>query len=202
MKPHIYRIALLLMAVTLQPVHSQEPAPAPKPAGEKPPAAAPAPAPSAPQSLRAPVKLNVVVSRYQNDKKLSSLPYSISVNPNNVRTSVRMGAQVPYPTSTASEGKPVPGYSYREVGISIDAQVSVHEPGVYRVDLSVADTSISTGNQAQGAPAIGGMPIFKNFSIANNTVILKDGQTTQLTSAADPISGETMRVDVTLAVPK
>jgi hypothetical protein len=33
-------------------------------------------------------------------------------------------------------------------------------------------------------------------------VILKDGQTTHVTSAADPISGETMRVDVTLTVSK
>jgi hypothetical protein len=96
----------------------------------------------------------------------------------------------------------VPGYSYRDVGISIDARVSFHEPGVYRVDLNVGDSSISTGTQPQGAPAVGGVPVIKNFSITNNTVILKDGQMTQLTSAADPITGETMRVDVTLTVSK
>jgi hypothetical protein len=94
------------------------------------------------------------------------------------------------------------GISYRDVGVRIDAQATMQEPGVYRVDLTVEDTSISTSSQVQGAPAIGGVPIFKNFSIGNNTVLLKDGQTTQLTSAADPISGETMRVDVTLAVAK
>lgn len=187
MKLHFYGIALLLLVVTLQPaVRGQEPVPGP----------------SAQPSLRPPIKLNVVVSRYQNDKKLSSLPYSISVSSNSTRASMRMGAQVPYPTAPASEGKPAPGYSYRDVGISIDAQVSIHEPGLYRVDLSVADTSIATGNQVQGAPAISGVPVFKNFSIGSNTVVLKDGQTTQLTSAADPISGETMRIDVTLTVAK
>ncbi len=32
--------------------------------------------------------------------------------------------------------------------------------------------------------------------------MLRDGQTTQLTTAADPITGEIMRVDVTLTVIK
>jgi hypothetical protein len=113
-----------------------------------------------------------------------------------------MGAQVPYPTSTASEGKPVPGYAYRDVGVRIDASAYQHEPGVYQVEVTVEDTSISTGNQVQGATAIAGIPIFKNLVIANNSVLLKDGQTTQLSSAADPISGETMRVDVTLSAAK
>ena len=210
MKPDACPIFALLLVLTLQPaVAGQEPPAAPKPvpapalpAPPSPPAAPlpvspPAP-PSAQTPLRAPVRLNVVVSKYQNDKKLSSLPYSISVNTNNVRASMRMGAQIPCPTSTASEGKPVPGYSYRDVGVRIDASAYPHEPGVYRVDVTVEDTSISTGNQVQGATAFAGVPIFKNFVIANNTVLLKDGQTTQLSSAADPISGETMRVDITL----
>ena len=79
-----------------------------------------------------PLKLNVVVSRYQNDKKVSSLPYSISANATGnlrERVSMRTGAQVPYATTTASEGKPVPGYSYRDVGISLDAVISLHEAG-------------------------------------------------------------------------
>ena len=197
---HLYPLSLLLVAVTATlPVRAQEPAPAPKPTAEK-----PATTPQAAQQPRGPIvplKLNVVVSKYMNDKKLSSLPYSISVNSNNNRVSMRMGAQVPYSTSTVSEGKPVPGYSYRDVGVRIDATASIYEPGIYRVDLTVEDTSISTSNQVQGAPSISGVPIFKNFS-AFNTVMLKDGQTTQLTTAADPISGETMRVDVTLTVVK
>ena len=203
MKPHFSIIGVVLVALTLQTsARAQEPAPAPKPGTEKP-APVPAPAPAAPQRIQTmvPLRVNVVISKYQNDKKLSSLPYSISVNSNNQRVSMRMGAQVPYATSTASEGKPVPGYSYRDVGVRIDAQASIHEPGIYRLDLTVEDTSISTSNQIQGAPSIAAVPIFKNFS-AQNTVMLKDGQTTQLMTAADPITGETMRIDVTLTVAK
>jgi hypothetical protein len=36
----------------------------------------------------------------------------------------------------------------------------------------------------------------------SNTLLLKDGQSAQLTSAADKISGEVLKVDVTLTVVK
>ena len=201
MKPHLYAISLMLVALTLPfTLYAQDPAPVPKPAEKPSPAPQPA-MPSPPRGPAVPLKLNVVISKYQNDKKLSSLPYSLSLNSNGNIIRLRMGAQVPYATSTVSEGKPVPGYSYRDVGVSIDASVGVSEPGVYRIDLTVEDTSISTSSQVQGAPSITGVPIFKTFR-TSNAVMLRDGQTTQLTTAADPISGDTMRVDVTLNLVK
>jgi hypothetical protein len=75
------------------------------------------------------------------------------------------------------------------------------EPGQFKMDISVADTTLSSSNQIQGAPTIPGVPIFRTFN-TGGTVFLRDGQTTQLTTAADPITGETMRVDVTLTVVK
>jgi hypothetical protein len=194
-KQFLYTIIGVALVVPALARADQAPNPLPKP-----PAPAPAPSPES-RGPVVPLKLTVLVSKYQNDKKVSSLPYSLSLNSNGVRMSMRMGAQVPYATSTASEGKPVPGYNYRDVGISIDAFAIIHEPGMYRVDLTVDDTSITTNNQVQGAPSITGVPVFRNFR-AGNSVLLRDGQTTQMISAADPISGETMRVDVTLAVAK
>ena len=69
------------------------------------------------------------------------------------------------------------------------------EPGLYKMDINVSDTSVSSSSQIQGAPAITGVPMFRNFS-TGGTVMLRDGQTTQLTTAGDPITGEIMRVDV------
>ena len=45
------------------------------------------------------------------------------------------------------------------------------------------------------------MPAFRSFK-SNFTVLLRDGQTTQYTSAVDPVSGEVMKIDVTLNVIK
>ena len=55
------------------------------------------PAPPAPKAALAavtPLKVSVVVSRFQGEKKLSSLPYTLSVNAGS-RGTLRMGAKVP-----------------------------------------------------------------------------------------------------------
>ena len=45
------------------------------------------------------------------------------------------------------------------------------------------------------------MPAFRNFT-SNFNILLKDGQTAQYASATDPVSGETLKVDVTINVLK
>src|SRR5918999_1395688 len=119
------------------PIHAaaQEPA---KQAAEKL-AAVPAPPPRNP----VPLKLNVIVSKYQGDKKTSSLPYSISLNSNNSIVRLRMGADVPYATGTASaDGKPAPAYAYRTVGLNIEATAAAQqEGGLFRLEITVGDSS-------------------------------------------------------------
>ncbi len=50
--------------------------------------------------LSAPLQVQVVISRYQGDKKVSTLPYSLSVEPGR-KTSLRMGAEVPVTMTTS-----------------------------------------------------------------------------------------------------
>jgi hypothetical protein len=158
--------------------------------------------PAPPKNPQTPLTLQITISRYQGEKKISSLPYTLSVSVGGPRVNFRAGAQVPYATTAVNDGVKTPSYSYRDVGIGIDVigQVLV-EPGLYKMDVHVNDSSISSSNQIQGAPTITGVPIFRNFS-TNGSVLLRDGQTRQLTTASDPITGETMRVDVTLSVVK
>ena len=149
-----------------------------------------------------PLRLLVTISRLQGDKKISSLPYSLSVSANGPRVVFTIGAEVPYATAPVGDTAKTPAYSYRSVGIeiSVSGQMIV-EPGLHRMDISVQDSTLSSNTQVQGAPAIAGVPIFRRFS-TGGTVVLRDGQTTQLTAAADPITGETMRVDVGLTAVK
>jgi hypothetical protein len=187
----------MALAVQLVP-RAQEPAPVTKPVAEK---AVGAAVKSGSTSI-IPLKVQFVISRYQGDKKISSVPYSLSVNIGGPRAGLRMGAQVPYATTQVTDGVKIPAYSYRDVGVGIDVtnQTSI-EPGLYKLDVIVEDTSISSSSQVQGAPAISAVPVFRTFRV-NNSIVLKEGQTTQLTTAADPISGDVMRVDVTLTVVK
>jgi hypothetical protein len=174
---------------------AQEPASPPKPAAEK-------PASGTAKSGITPTRLQFVIARYQGEKKLSSVPYSLLVNIGGPRAGLRLGAQVPYATTQTTDGVKTPSYNYRDVGIGIDVSNQTYiEPGLYKFDVVIEDTSISSNSQVQGAPAISAVPVFRTFR-TNSSILLKDGQTGQLTTAADPIGGEVMRVDVTLTVLK
>lgn len=158
-----------------------------------------------PPSVRADTtaaRLLITISRYQGDKKISSLPYSLAIGIPGARVDFNMGAQVPYATSSSTDTAKTPAYSYRNVGISIRVSgQAVLETGLYKMEIQVEDNNLSSSNQIQGAPTISGVPMFRTFS-TGGTMVLRDGQPSQLTTAADPITGELMRVDVTLNVLK
>ena len=156
-----------------------------------------------------PLRVNLVVSRYQGEKKVSSLPYTLSVVANdNDKTSLRMGVDVPIPTTVISApaegGKvsaPMTSYNYRSIGTNIDCAARTIEEGVYKLDLAVEDSSVFLAEKPvtgmQGVPA----PSVRRFTSSFN-LLLRDGQTVQHTTATDPVSGEVLRVEVTLTVLK
>ena len=151
-----------------------------------------------------PLRVQLVVSRYQGEKKLSSTPYTLSVVANdNDTTSMRMGVDVPVPRTIIKEegASPQTSYSYRSVGTNIDCQARTLEGGLFKLDLGVSDTSVFVPDKQGNAvsTSVSGVPAFRSFTSTFN-VVLKDGQTTQHTAATDPVSGEVLRVDVTLTV--
>ena len=68
----------------------------------------------------------------------------------------------------------------------------------FRLTLEIEDSSVYPDDQPR---ALKGVPMFRSFKLSN-TLLLRDGQSTQLASAADKVSGEVLKVDVTLAVVK
>jgi Bacterial type II and III secretion system protein len=165
------------------------------------------PASKAPASTQ--LRVQVVLSKYQGDKKVSSLPYTLSVNSERgSRASLRMGAQVPIVASTqnlSSDGKSLTPQlqtvNYRDVGTNIDCQAYPVDPdGRYKLDISFEDSSVYTV-EGQNAMRPGDHPSFRSFR-SSNTLLLKDGQTTQFTTATDKVNGEVMKADVTLTVVK
>jgi hypothetical protein len=160
-----------------------------------------------------PLKVQLVVSRMQGTKQVSSLPYTLSVVANdNDKTSLRMGVEVPIPQTVfggAAKGGevsvPQVSYTYRSMGTNIDCSARTLEDGVFKLDLAVEDASVFvtdkegpvTTNRTPGLP----MPSFRKFASTFN-LLLKDGQTAQHTTATDPVSGEVLRIEVTLSVVK
>jgi len=160
------------------------------------------PQPAAAADARQSLKVQVVLSRYQGEKKVSSLPYTLTVTPNDRPTSLRMGAQVPVANTTFQEaGKaPVQSFSYREVGTSIDCAAHTLEGGRYSVRLTVEDSSVYPDDTSATVPPTG-HPSFRSFR-SDQMIVLADGQSAQYTTATDKVTGEVVKVDVTLTVLK
>jgi hypothetical protein len=150
-----------------------------------------------------PLKVDLVVSRNSGEKKVSSLPYSLWVTANDTRnrTSLRMGVQVPVASTRVPEkdAPPPPAFTYRDVGTNIDCTAQTVADGRFNVQIMVNDSSIQF--DAKDSKAVPGLPTFRNFQ-SSFALLLRDGQTATYTSATDPLSGETLKVDVTLTVLK
>ena len=175
------------------------------------PAATPAQAtPAAPPAAKAPVllKVQIVMSRHQGDKTISNQPYTLTATADGPRANLRMGIQMPVASATftpnsggtpSTEAKPLVSYNYRDVGTSIDCSARTLDGGRYLLDISLEDSWVSAEDPNS---AVKGLPQFRSFRVSNETAILRDGQTTQLTTAADKANGETIRIDVTMNVIK
>ena len=193
----------VIAAVLAVPLSAQDPPPSPPP-GQSDAAKRPAPIP---------LKVTVVLSRFQGEKRISNMPYVLGVTASGwgagPKTALRMGVEVPVAqTRITSEGKPGPvsSYSYRDVGTNIDCGATFEEsrPGIFQLALTVSDSSLGIDTPkpgGAGSPVVPDLPSFRNFN-SSFTALLRDGQTMQYTSATDPVSGEVMKIDVTVNVMK
>jgi len=152
-----------------------------------------------------PLKLQIVFSEYDGEKKVSSMPYSLSADDreqSNVR--LRMGIKIPlvFPING------VPSVQYLDVGTGIDCRVKRLDDGRFSLSLNVRRTSVqlpegfSSGKDAAFvAGEQSGRPVLRDFSV-ELVVFLRDGESRQSTVGTDPLSGHQVKVDVTLNVVK
>ena len=158
-----------------------------------------------------PIEVEIVISRFQGEKKVSSLPYSVSVNAQEAAirptTRLRMGGRVPVPVMSPAlgpDGKPIVGITgggpvhYEDIGTTVESNARPLWDGRYDIYIAISDSAVAPTPPAavSGAP-----PVIRTF-VSNNNVVLRDGQTRQFTAATDRITGEVVKVDVTLRVLK
>src|SRR5262245_17562698 len=177
------------------------------------------PAPAAPARpvgrQLVPVEVQVVIAKFQNDKRVSSIPYVLALNAvvgglignNTERTQLTIGSEVPVPTTTftpVGDGKtaqPLRSYNYRNYGTVMSASAVTAEAGQFEVELQIDESSVGTNAaDGRGGPLVD-MPVFKSFK-ARNRILLRPGVMRQFTAATDRISGETVRIEVTLTAVK
>lgn len=149
-----------------------------------------------------PLEIEVVISRYQGDKKIASVPYLLAVNAEGGEAKLRMGSDVPvYSTAINPQAKEaVRSYNYRSIGTTITSSARTAPENRFELNLYVEDSSVYTGTE-KSVPGGEGLPVFRSFN-STNTLLLRDGQTRQYTAAVDRVSGEVVKVDVTLRIAK
>ena len=160
---------------------------------------------SAQEKSLVPLKLDVVISRQAGDKKISSMPYSLWLTANSPerQASLRLGVQVPVPTTMTPQAKegeksePFQSFTYRDIGTNIDATAASAAEGRYTVGITLTDSGLNS----KGEPTSRTPPMLRNFT-SRFFLLLRDGQTATYMSATDPVTGETLKVDVTLSVLK
>jgi hypothetical protein len=150
------------------------------------------PAPRAP----VPVRLQVVFERFQGEKRLSSEPYTMSLNANDRPGRIRMGVTVPMRMDRVND-REVPGnVVYRDVGNAADCTVRSADADRYKVDCTFEQSSIASTN----GPAVAlAPPLLRNFR-SESGVLLRSKETAQFTVGTDPVSGERLQVSLTLLV--
>jgi hypothetical protein len=86
-----------------------------------------------------PLKLQVVFSRYQGEKKIGSLPYTLTHNANGELRRMRMGVDVPL----KYEGPEAQGnVVFKSVGANVDCNVSSLDAGRFKVWCSLEQSSV------------------------------------------------------------
>ena len=201
-------ILAVALALDVAPALAQNTAPPAAPA-------APVARPARPDwsSAVVPLEVQIVISRWQGDRKVANLPYTLSVNatdpavPGDPRGSdlarLRIGGEVPIlPFVAGSQPGPGAPVQYKPIGTNIDCRALFLDGGRFRLQIDIEDSSVYFDERAQpGSVASSSTPAFRSFKLSN-IAILRDGQTTQFTSAADKVSGEIVKVDLTLKVVK
>jgi glucose/arabinose dehydrogenase len=207
-------LAPLVLALSLAAVgRAQETAPeSPKPAAAPAAASEARPTPRGVTPPSATLQVQIVISRFLGDRKVASLPYGFFVQAVPVgvgareRVRMRMGIDTPVPkTAVVGDAKGSVGTTevqYRNVGTNIDCWVYDLGDGRYQVNSNVENSSALVGSEAGSGPATAsGPPLFRRFDAFINP-ILRPGQTLQAMASTDPVTGEVVKIDVTISVVK
>jgi hypothetical protein len=157
------------------------------------------------------LKVQVVISEYEGERKISSLPYTFFLTDDNLRV-IRMGLRVPvlvggaFPGADPTKPQPQPQFQYMEVGTNIDCKARSIEGGRFRLDLSVDRSSLYSAASGKkptdwgpGDPPLSSQPIVRQAKMSSIFPI-RDGETVQAAMSTDPVSGRVLKVDVTANV--
>lgn len=157
-----------------------------------------------------PLRLQIVISRFQGEKRVSSMPYELSLRSGAGNATLALGARIPVPNTAfpvkdpadpTNAAGPFTTYSYENVGININCNATALENGGFDLFIEVNESSAVTDVSELKAITGGNRPVFRSYQ-SENRLFMRDGETSQFTAATDRVTGEIVRVEVKLMVLK
>ncbi len=160
-----------------------------------------------------PVKVQIVFTEFEGDKKVKSLPYTLYINAPDAPewhsssfVKLRVGSRVPVYT-----GGTTGSMTYLDVGTNIDARAAYSVDGRLLLQLNVerswveGDVSVpvakSEGSASETSSGHFREPIIRNFR-SELDLKLREGQSVESTMATDPISAKVLKVDISFTIVK
>jgi hypothetical protein len=151
-----------------------------------------------------PVKVQIVFTEFDGDKKVSSMPYAFTVITDeklggNYSTRLRTGIRVPIETDGKDQKT-----TYMDIGSNIDCGIRTEDDGRFHLYLIFDRSALYPNKSSEGERLVanpGSQPLVRQFRTDEN-LILKDGQTSESLLSTDPMNGHTFRVSVTINVQK
>ena len=151
-----------------------------------------------------PIKVQIVFTEFDGDKKISSMPYSFVVVADEkiggyYSTTLRTGVRVPIELDSKEQK-----ITYLDIGSNIDCGIRTEDDGRFHLYLTFDRSALYPNKSTEGERLVanpGGQPLVRQFRASEN-LILKDGQTSESLLSTDPHSGHTLRVSVTINVQK
>jgi hypothetical protein len=194
--------ALVLCLLPVLPLAAQEPPPAEAPTPKTP---SRVDAAARPRILHVPLRVLITIARFEGEKKVSSLPFTLIVNAGQPgKTSLRMGIEMPVRVASFGfpdkdpKSAPATSYQYRNVGTNLDCHAEALEDGRFNLDIDVEQSSVGTTADKLTAVAAD-LPFFRTFKTGFKA-LLRDGQTATHVAATDSVSGETVKIEVGITV--
>jgi hypothetical protein len=140
-----------------------------------------------------PLKVQVTLSRYDGEKKISSLPFTLWVDANDGSvTSLNLASSVPV-TDTAGN---IQG---RNLGTQMTCSATSLDESRFKLSITISDSSLTPGRDK--TDRAGSMPIQQSIQL-NNYLIVREGQVAQVVAATDKVTGEVTKIDITVSVLK
>ena len=159
-----------------------------------------------------PVKVQVVFTEFEGDKKVKSLPYILYVNAPDVPelkpgwVKLRVGSRVPVYT-----GGNTGSMTYLDVGTNMDARSAYTGEGRLLLQVKIERSWVEGGVSVPVAKSDGSAseissghfrePIIRNFT-SELDLKLREGQSVESIMATDPLSGKVLKIDVSFTIVK